>query len=58
MTFEQFVAEIETLAQKRGATQVGKPYCEAEAWRDAFNDGMTPAEAWAEEMSNASEQRR
>ncbi len=55
MTFEEYVAEIQKLAEACGATDPGKPYCEAEAWRDGFSDGLTPAEQWAEEVSAASE---
>jgi hypothetical protein len=53
MTFEQYVAEIQKLAEACGATDPGKPYCEAEAWRDAYNDEVSPAEAWSEEVSAA-----
>lgn len=54
MDFDQYVAEIQKLAEACGATDPGKPYCEAEAWRDAYNDGMTPADAWGEEVHAAS----
>jgi hypothetical protein len=53
MDFDQYVAEIQKLAETCGATDPGKPYCEAEAWRGSFNDGLTPAEAWSEEVSAA-----
>lgn len=51
--FEWYVAEIQRLAVACGATEPGKPYCEASAWRDSFRDGLAPAEAWAEEVSAA-----
>jgi hypothetical protein len=53
MTFEQYVAEIQKLAEACGATDPGKAYCDAESWRDGFNDGLTPAEQWSEEVSAA-----
>lgn len=55
MDFEAFVAEIQKLAEASGATDPGKPYCDAEAWREAYNDGCTPQEAWSEEVSAASQ---
>lgn len=53
MDFDTFVAEIQKLAEACGATDAGKPYCEAEAWREAFHGGLSPAEAWDEEVSAA-----
>ena len=53
MTFELYVAAINQLAEQSGATDPGEPYCDGEAWRDAFNDGLTPAEAWGEEVAAA-----
>lgn len=53
MTFEAFVAEIQKMAELCGATEPGKPYCDAEAWRAAFDDGLSPEEAWGEEVSAA-----
>jgi len=55
MSFDDYVTQIQVLAEKCGATEPGKPYCEAEAWRDAFNDGLTPSEAWHEECLAAAE---
>ena len=55
MDFEQYVAEIQKFAESCGATDHGKPYCDTEAWRDGFNDGMSPAEAWHEECLSAAE---
>lgn len=55
MPFDQYVAAIQTCAEVEGATQRGVPYCEPEAWRDSYNDGMTPKEAWHEEMLAAAE---
>lgn len=53
--FEQYVAEIQKLAEAAGAADPGKPYCEAEAWREAFEDGLSPADAWSEEVSAAAD---
>ncbi len=48
MDFDQYVARINELAAADGGPS---PYCDAAAWRDSFDDGMTPAEAWASEKS-------
>ncbi len=53
--FKWYVAEIQKLAEACGAADAGKPYCEPKAWLDSFNDGMTPSEAWSEEVAAASE---
>jgi hypothetical protein len=53
MTFEEFVAEIQKLAEECGAAEPGKQYCDPSAWADMFKDDFTPAEAWAEEVSAA-----
>lgn len=53
MEFDQFVAEIQKLAEACGATDPGKPYCEPEAWREAWLDDLSPADAWAEEVHAA-----
>lgn len=55
MTFEQYVSEIQRLAEENKATDKGKRYCEDEAWREAFNEGLTPKEAWLEECSAAAD---
>ena len=55
MPFEDYAAEIQTLAEECGATDPGKLYCEAEAWRESFDDGLTPSEAWREECLAAAE---
>jgi len=51
--FQAYVDAIQKLAEGCGATDPGKPYCEPEAWLDAFNDGLSPSEAWSEEVSAA-----
>lgn len=53
MTFEEYVAEVQRLAEACGATLVGKQYCQPDAWRDSFDDGLSPEEAWSEEASAA-----
>lgn len=55
MTFEEYITAIQKLAEAAGATSVGIPYCDVEAWREAFNDGVPPQEAWDEEVSAASQ---
>ena len=54
MDFDTYVAEINELAVKCGATDAGKAYCDAEAWRDSFDDGLTAEQAWSEEVYAAS----
>ena len=54
MTFAEYVSEINDLARRCDAIPDGEEnYCDPEAWRDAYQDGMTPAEAWGEEVSAA-----
>lgn len=55
MDFETYVAAIQKLAESSGASENGKPYCEAEAWRDSYNNGLSPAEAWSEEVASAAD---
>lgn len=55
LSFEAFVAAINLLAVKAEACQPGEDYGEAEIWRDAYADGMTPEEAWDEEVYAASQ---
>lgn len=53
MTFTEWLAEIDALAKADGVsfttgqtfTQMTGPEC----WLDAFDDGMTPREAWEQE---------
>lgn len=54
MSFDDYVAEIQAIAEGCGAADPGQPYCDADAWRDAFSAGLTPSEAWQEEVSAAS----
>lgn len=53
MTFEDYVTEMQTLAEECGAADPGKPYCDPEAWREAFEHGLTPGEAWRAEEEAA-----
>ena len=53
MTFEEHCAAVDVLALKCGALDAGQSYTAqtgVECWREGFDDGMTPAEAWSEEM--------
>ena len=55
MTFEQYVPEINNLARCCGAISDDEEnYCNPEAWRDAYQHGLTPAEAWEEKAYAAS----
>lgn len=53
--FALFVAQIQSLAWRDGACPQGELYCAPEAWRDAFDDGLTPKKAWQEERWAAAE---
>lgn len=53
MSFEQYVTEINVLAQKAFGWGPDRPYCDPAAWLDPYNDGDTPAEAWAAECNEA-----
>ena len=52
MSFENWIAELRKLAAPyivRG--QIPEDYLDPKFWRDYFEDGYTPAGAWAEDMS-------
>lgn len=51
MSFDEYTAAIDKLARKYDAASDGKPYCDPEAWREYYEDGASPEEAWASEMS-------
>lgn len=53
LKFDAFVAAIQALAEKDGAAEPGKPYCDAEAWRACFDEGMTAEDAWKAERDAA-----
>jgi hypothetical protein len=49
--FRKYVDRINDLAQKANMTDPGIPYADDDSWRDAFNDGMSPEDAWNEELT-------
>ena len=51
MTFEEYVRAIQALAEADGTTDAGMPYCPPETWRESYEDGLEPDEAWDEERS-------
>jgi hypothetical protein len=51
MTFDEYVAAITALAAKDNALDSTGKYCDPDAWRDFYEDGSSPEEAWAEEKS-------
>lgn len=53
--FKAYVDSIQALAERDGATDPGVPYCDAETWRDAFRDGLAPADAWQGEREAAAD---
>jgi hypothetical protein len=51
MKFEDWLAAVDALADENGGsfpsyTQMTGVEC----WREAYDDGLTPDEAWSEEM--------
>lgn len=50
MTFAQFVERINELAQKAGLADKSGRYCADDEWIDAYEDGLSPREAWKTEM--------
>ena len=56
MTFEEWLAKIDALAVARGAADQGQSYVGwtgKDRWRDMFDEGMDPDEAWGEEEDAA-----
>ena len=56
MNFEDWIAELSNLAVpyiERG--QITDDYLDPTSWRDYFEDGYTPAGAWAENMRYSEE---
>ena len=53
--FTLYVASVQALAEQDGVTEPGKPYCDPQAWRGAWEDGMTPDEAWSDQKRAARE---
>jgi hypothetical protein len=50
--FEDWFAELRELAApfiERG--EIAADYLDPKSWRDYFEDGYTPARAWADDMS-------
>lgn len=48
-TFELWLAELDALAAAEGCDTPYTQQTGPECWRESYDDGMTPAEAWAEE---------
>jgi len=51
MTFDEYLVEIGHLALAEGCETPYTQQTGCECWEEAFNDGLPPAEAWAEEKS-------
>lgn len=51
LAFAEYVDAINSLAIKYGAVGDSGIYADAEAWREFFEDGFSPEEAWRIEMS-------
>ena len=53
MKFEEWLAAIDALSDAEGArSEDGRSYTEMtgrDCWRDAFDDGLSPQDAWSEE---------
>jgi hypothetical protein len=50
LTLEQYHAEICRLAIERKLIEPGETMYDAEAWRDAYDEGLSPDEALSEEV--------
>lgn len=55
MTFEQFLAEIDALATKDGVEGSYVAQTGEDCWRECFDGGDTPEDAWREERWAAAE---
>ncbi len=55
LTFEQFLSEIDRLALAEGCELPYTQQTGAECWKDQYEFGMTPGEAWREEKSYGAE---
>lgn len=53
MTYDAYVDAINAKAVAFGWCAEGDDYCDREAWRDSYKDGLTVNEAWAEEVDAA-----
>ena len=53
MAFEEFVATIQAVAVREGWTLLGVRSCDAEAWRDQYDEVMSPEVAWDSERDSA-----
>ena len=53
MTLKEYAAAIDKIAVKHAAIEEGQSYCEYEAWKDSYDDGLSPEEAWEEECAAA-----
>jgi hypothetical protein len=56
MNFEDWIVELRRLAApfiERG--QIREDYLNPKSWRDYFEDGLTPAGAWADDMRYSEE---
>lgn len=53
MTFKEWLSAIDVLADAEGGRgKDGRSYTQAtgtDCWREAFDDGLSPADAWHEE---------
>jgi hypothetical protein len=56
MNFEDWIAELRKLAApfiERG--QITEDYLDPKSWRDYFEDGHAPADAWTDDMRYSEE---
>ena len=50
MTYEEYVGEIHVIAIKFGWATESTPYADFGSWLDAFEEGLTPQEAFDEDV--------
>jgi len=53
--FEEWLTELYGIIEKDPDYGSSDKYCDDDAWRGHYEDGMTPSEAWASEKSYWSE---
>lgn len=55
-SFEDWLKEIDVCARKAGACEASESYVSwtgEDSWRDMYDDGLDPEEAWGEEEDAA-----
>lgn len=51
LSFKEYVAAMNALAQKDGCVDSTGIYCDGDNWRDNYDEGLSPEESWEIEKS-------